>query len=45
MNLIEQFRSHRQPIRDVKVGAVNGAWTNCPFTNWRSKMHDKTQLG
>ena len=29
----------------AKAGAVNLASTNLPFTNWRSKMHGKTQLG
>jgi len=29
----------------IKVGAANPALTNCQFTNWRSKMHGKTQLG
>jgi len=29
----------------AKVGAVNLVSTNRPFTNWRSKMHGKMQLG
>jgi len=29
----------------AKAGAINLASTNRPFTNWRSKMHGKTQLG
>jgi len=29
----------------VKVGEANPALTNCRFTNWRSKMHGKIQLG
>jgi len=28
----------------AKVGAVNKASTNHPFTNWRSKMHGKVEL-
>jgi len=30
---------------EMKVGAVDPASTNRGFTNWRSKMHGKTQLG
>jgi len=29
----------------AKVGAVNGASTNRPFTNWRPEMHGKMELG
>jgi len=29
----------------TKVGAANPASTDCHFTNWRSKMHGKTQFG
>jgi len=28
----------------VKAGAVNGAYTNCRFTNWRSKTQGKIEL-
>jgi len=28
----------------AKVGAVNEASTNHPFTNWRSEMHGKMNL-
>jgi len=42
VNITEHTNSQSET---AKVGAVNEASANRPFTNWTSEMHGKMELG